>query len=258
LSDIAAMGGSPTAAFLSIGLPKDISIEWLDEFFAGIQNLSEQTSTPLLGGDTTKSLDRIIINFAVLGKAHPDKIKFRSSALVDDVICVTDYLGDSSGGLNIILNNLNDDKNPDKQQLILAHHQPLPRLAEGKWLAEQAAVHAMMDVSDGIDSDIKRIMEESHVGARVDVVDIPISPTLRAVSRHYGWNVTEIAASGGEDYCLLCTIDPSHFQKIADDFAGEFGRPLFKIGRIQKGAELFYYQNGQRIDFTRHGWDHFR
>ena len=258
LSDIAAMGGTPTAAFLSIALPKDISVEWLDDFFAGLNELSRLTSTPLLGGDTTKSASGLIINIAVLGKAQNDHIKYRSSAEPGDLICVTDFLGDSGGGLNIILNNLENSDNQYVQHLVKAHHCPRPHLKEGNWLAHQSNLHAMLDVSDGIDSDIKRIMEESHVGAQVDIENIPVSESLKALSQQHGWNPTELAATGGEDYCLLCTIEPSGYKNVSTLFESEFGRPLFCIGKITDDQKLTYYQNGSKVDLAKRGWDHFK
>lgn len=258
LSDIAAMGGTPTAAFLSIALPKDIDVEWLDEFFAGLHDLSRNTSTPLLGGDTTKSSNGVIINIAVLGTAENDKIKYRSTAKPGDVLCVTDVLGDSSGGLNILLNDLEDANDTDITSLLKAHHLPRPHLEEGRWLAAQPDVHAMLDVSDGIDSDIARIMEESHVGARVNIETIPMSDSLLKISRQYQWNAVEIAATGGEDYCLLCTVEAEAYPRIQADFKKEFGCPFYHIGAITLGQQLMYFQHDQKIDFTKHGWDHFK
>lgn len=258
LSDIAAMGGKPVAAFLSIAIPKDLAVEWLDEFFCGLHTLSNQTATPLLGGDTTQSKHGIVINIAVIGKAQPEKIKYRSSARLGDVICVTDVLGDSGGGLNILLQNLEYNADPKMLHLVHVHHNPSPQLAEGQWLAKQRAVHAMLDVSDGIDSDIRRIMEESRVGARVDIENIPISSSLRTISSRFGWNAREIAATGGEDYCLLCTIDPSMYPVIAQKFEKRFKKPLYQIGYIQSGEHLDYFLDNQRIDFAKHGWDHFK
>lgn len=258
LSDIAAMGGTPTAAFLSIALPTDIDVEWLDDFFTGLHELSRQTSTPLLGGDTTKSANGIIINIAILGTAENDKIKYRSTAKPGDVLCVTDVLGDSGGGLNIILNDLEEKSGPDISHLIQAHHLPRPHLAEGHWLAARPDVHAMLDVSDGIDSDITRILEESHVGARVNIEAIPMSDSLLQISQDYQWNAVEIAATGGEDYCLLCTVEAEAYQRIQADFRKEFGRPFYNIGEITSGQQLEYFQHDQKIDFAKHGWDHFK
>ena len=258
LSDIAAMGGIPTAAFLSLAVPTDISVDWLDDFFAGINDLAHKSATPLLGGDTTKSKSGVIINIVVVGRVHPEKIKYRTTAQVGDVVCLTSEIGDSGGGLQIILHNLEDTNDSNIQQLLTAHHKPEPHLPQGVWLASQESVHAMLDVSDGIDSDIKRIMEASQVGARVDIASLPISASLTKIANRFDWNAAEIAATGGEDYCLLCTIHPDHYESVAAAFAKEFDNPLYQIGAIQAGHQLEYFDQNQKIDFAKHGWDHFK
>ncbi|MCX8010773.1 MAG: thiamine-phosphate kinase, partial [Ignavibacteria bacterium] len=154
LSDIAAMGGEPKSAYISIAIPPDVEIEWLDNFYSGIRQLTESENVYILGGDTTKSPNKIVINFSVIGIAQTNFIKYRSSALVGDYICVTDFIGDSGGGLKILLNNLESDD--DAKYLVQRHNKPKPQIQEGKWLATRPEVHAMMDVSDGIDSDIQR------------------------------------------------------------------------------------------------------
>jgi thiamine-monophosphate kinase len=259
LSDIAAMGGFPQSAYLSLGLPKDTEVAWLDRFFAGIYRLSESTDTPLLGGDTTKSLKSIIINIVILGKAEPSKIKYRSTAKPGDIICVTGYLGDSGGGLNVILGNLENEMDENMGYLVHEHHNPRPHLPEGQWLAKQTAVHAMLDVSDGIDSDITRIMEQSHIGAKVNLENLPLSSHLIQTCKKYGWNAYEIAATAGEDYCLLCTVDRKEFSFIADAFEKDFGRKLAPIGEItEQIGVLEYFHKREKIGLREHGFDHFR
>jgi thiamine-monophosphate kinase len=258
LSDIAAMGGIPTAAFLSIALPANIEVDWIDDFFAGIQSLSRSTATPLLGGDTTRSPQRVIINVAVLGKANPQQIKYRSTAKVGDKICVTGFLGDSGGGLQLLLDDRNEAADSDGQALLRAHCSPLPHLAEGQWLARREAVHAMMDVSDGIDSDLQRIMEASRVGARVFLDKLPISDALQRTAMVQHWNAVELAATAGEDYCLLCTVEEHDYPSLTAEFSAAFGRPLTCIGEITDAGTLIFEQNGITADFAGHGWDHFR
>jgi len=257
LSDIAAMGGWPTAAFLSVGLPETIDIDWLDRFFAGIKALGETTGCALLGGDTTKSDETIIINFAVLGEAIKGKVKHRSGARAEDIIAVTGVLGDSGAGLRLLLEQhpLND---PDRRHLVEAHHRPFPHLKEGQWLAAHEAVHAMMDVSDGIDSDIRHVMEQSGLGATVDVEALPVSRAMVAVCNALNWPVHELAATGGEDYCLLCTVDARVFDRLAADFAQSFGKPLTAIGTMEEGRALRYRRGGDFIELKRHGYDHFK
>jgi len=256
LSDIAAMGGIPSSAYISIGIPKDIDVEWLDEVYAGLYELACETQVHLLGGDTTKSPTHLVINIAVIGYVKSSQVKYRSSALEGDIICVTDYLGDSGGGLKILLENYEQDDNAN--ELIKRHHRPRAHLIEGQWLSKQKGVRAMMDVSDGIDSDLHRIMERSICGAEIYVEKLPISPILKQVAERYNWDASEIAATGGEDYCLLVTIDKNCFEEVAIEFEKEFNRPLFEIGKITKAeSELVYLKNNQPIKFGKHGYNHF-
>ena len=255
LSDIAAMGGIPTYAFLSLGIPKDVEVEWMDLFFAGMNDLCNEANVQLLGGDTTRSGKHLIINIGVVGEAMIERVKYRSAALPGDIICVTGELGDSGGGLRLILENIALGKVEDI--LVKRHHRPRAHLAEGQWLGAQKGVHAMMDVSDGIDSDLHRIMERSLCGAHVDLNRLPCSRELQQVCVKYKWDMYELAATGGEDYCLLCTIDPQAGENIMRGFKEKFERDLFPVGKIISENTLNYYNKDILVRFTRHGFDHF-
>jgi thiamine-monophosphate kinase len=256
LSDIAAMGGIPDSAYLSLGIPKDIDVEWLDKFYTGFRNLAESEHVHLLGGDTTKSPTHIVINITVLGNANPKYIKYRSTAKQGDIICVTDFLGDSGAGLKCIIEDRTLDE--DTKYLIQRHHRPRAHLAEGAWLAKQEGIHAMMDVSDGIDSDLRRIMERSICGVEINLECLPISSQLRNISQRFDWQINEIAIAGGEDYCLLTTIAKKRYTLISERFKKKFNRPLSKIGSIvNKDLGLKYYANGKKVEILKPGYDHF-
>lgn len=256
LSDIAAMGGIPHSAYISLAIPPDVSVEWLDEFYTGIRDLAHEHTVFILGGDTTKSPNILVINFTVLGFVSSTHVKLRSTAKVGDCICVTDYLGDSGAGLKVLLSDL--PQNDTTQYVIQRHLVPRPHLREGQWLAEQTAVHAMMDVSDGIDSDIRRIMEQSHCGARIELDALPLSRQLTELAATYHWNAEEIALTGGEDYCLLVTVDTNAYEKVSQEFFDVFGRPLFRIGTIQEQSYgLQYFKNNTKVTLSSHGYDHF-
>ena len=255
LSDIAAMGGKPEFAFLSLGMPGNTEVEWMDRFFIGLQGLCRETEVRLLGGDTTRSGKHLVINIAVIGRALKKQVKYRSAARMGDVICVTGSLGDSAAGLRLILEQL--PAIGRNHTLIKAHNRPRAHLAEGAWLAGQKKVHAMMDVSDGIDSDLHRIMERSDCGAAVELSRLPCSKELTAVCKKNGWNLYELAAAGGEDYCLLCTIDPEACEGIRQDFREIFGRDLVAVGTITEGRTLEYHDRGAPVKLARHGFDHF-
>lgn len=257
LSDIAAMGGTAKAAFLSIGLPRDTEVAWIDGFFAGLGALSRATGCALLGGDTTGSPRGVVVNIAVLGEAERGRVICRSGARAGDVIAVTGLLGDSGAGLRLLLEGDAVVDDADARYLVEAHHRPVPHLAEGAWLAATGAVRAMMDVSDGIESDLRHILTASNAGARVAVDRLPVSDAMRRVAVRKGWNVAELAATGGEDYVLLCAVEEARFGSVAEAFAARFGRPLTAIGRIEAEAGLRLEEGGHAVTWRRHGFDHF-
>lgn len=256
LSDIAAMGGDPHSAFLSIGIPNKIEVEWLDGFFKGIKELADNTNTLLLGGDTTKSPDKLIINILVLGKAITKNIKKRSAAEPGDLLCVTGNVGDSGGGLQVMLENKPVDD--DAKGLIKAHHLPYPHLNEGKFLSTYKDVHAMIDLSDGIESDIHRIMEAAGCGAEIALDKLPVSDTLKKLANKYDWNVYELAMCSGEDYKLMVTVNPAQYDSINSEYKKQFNRDLSIIGKIKIDKSLKTMFKGKLIDLAKHGYDHFK
>lgn len=253
LSDVAAMGAKPVATFLSIGLPADrVEVEWCDAFFEGYRSLG----VPLLGGDTTSSPKGIIINITVLGMAENRHIKRRNAAKAGDIIAVTGPLGDSAGGLQTILDNL--PLTTDNEELIRIHYTPRPHLAEGEWLGQQAGVHAMMDVSDGVASDLQHILRASHLSAVIDTsLAIPISPLLQRVATENGWDMLKLALTGGEDYVLLLTVDPEQLTDIQAEFRTTFGHELYAIGQCIHQADTAPAIEYRGLTSNMDGFNHF-
>lgn len=217
ISDIAAMGGKPIATFLSLALPKTLPEQWMQEFMEGYNEISEKYGAALLGGDTTCSPDRICINVAVLGTCPRGKAKLRSAARPGDLVCVTGTLGDSAAGLRLILGG----QKGAAPRLMDRHYTPTPRVEEGLALSCLPGVHAMMDISDGVGSDLRHILDESGVGARIDTGKLPISKELQDLCREKAWDPKELALSGGEDYELLFTMDPQETPDIPYTVIGE-------------------------------------
>ena len=242
ISDIAAMGGRCTGSFLSFALPKGLGKEWTDEFFRGYKEISSLYGCPLLGGDTTSSRDRLCISVTVTGEAPAGKSVKRSNAAIGDLICVTGNLGDSGCGLKIILEGSGRDA--DAEKLIARHYLPMPRVKEGMEIAA-AGASAMMDISDGIGSDLRHIIEASGVGAEIDTSMIPLSNELKSKCAEYGWDPLELAISGGEDYELLFTISEENAKKI------DFNH--FVIGKIISGDKIIW--RGSERDYM--GFRHF-
>ena len=217
ISDIAAMGGKPIATFLSLALPKTRPEQWMQEFMEGYNGISEKYGAALLGGDTTCSPDRICINVAVLGTCPRGKARLRSAARPGDLVCVTGTLGDSAAGLRLILGG----QKGAAPRLMDRHYTPTPRVEEGLALSCLPGVHAMMDISDGVGSDLRHILDESGVGARIDTGKLPISKELQALCSEKGWDPKELALSGGAAYELLFTMDPQETPDIPYTVIGE-------------------------------------
>lgn len=228
ISDIAAMGGSPSGSFLAFSLPASLPDGWVGEFMRGYADISREYGFPLLGGDTTGSPDRLCICVTVMGQCPLGRSVKRSGAKAGDLICVTGNLGDSGAGLEVILKGL-DRENEDNRYLVDRHYLPRPRLAEGISLM-QAGVSSMMDISDGIGSDLRHIMEESHVGAVVETEALPISAQLARFCESRGLDPLKFAVGGGEDYELLFTADPQTESSLTV--------PHTVIGRIVEGSQL--------------------
>lgn len=241
LSDIAAMGGRPTATFLSIALPSTIDPSWVERFISGYHEISDLFLTPLLGGDTTRSTDRLCINVTVLGEARKGRARRRDTALPGDRVCVTGPLGDSAGGLQVILQHTQRDEAAN--YLIERHYRPMPRVDYGFQLSLCDGVHAMMDISDGIGSDLRHILQASHVGATIDVDRIPHSQQLTDVCNREGWDWRRLAIGGGEDYELLFTLSRNT----------DPGIPYTVIGTITDDPSLIW--NGIEGDIV--GFRHF-
>ena len=260
LSDIAAMGGRPLWAFLSLALPAETKISWAEDFFSGWKSISQKAKVKLLGGDTTRTTGAMVINVALLGEARGKYIKYRSGAIPGDIVAVTGLLGSSEGGLRLVLNSqLRNLRGQDETILLRQHFHPKPQLAEGFFLAHQSQVGAMMDVSDGLDSDLRRIIERSGCGAEVYLEKLPVSPALKRCCRKYGWNQEEVAAAGGEDYCLLITVRPGSLAALDRRFLRKFGRRLHPVGRItKKRGQLVYFKAGRQVTLPKSGFDHFR
>lgn len=248
LSDIAAMGGSPVATFLSIALPKYAQGEWAERFIKGYAQISDLFGVPLLGGDTTSSLRDIAVNVCVLGRCPSGKALTRSGARPGDVIYVTGPLGDSAAGLKAILEDI--ERTEEVQTLIRRHKRPFPRLQAAADLMDIGVVGAMMDISDGIASDLRHILKASGVRAVVELDRLPLSEQLQAVCKEQNWNAYELATGGGEDFELLFTA-PAGLEKRMDIIT------VYPIGTITEGSGLTWTLNGQPTEFATNGYTHF-
>lgn len=260
LSDIAAMGGVAESAFLCLALPGEFEVEWVDAFFRGFGSLAKEHSVLLLGGDLSASPSHLFISVCVIGKGQANQIKRRNGVCRGDLICVTGWLGESGAGLKLLQNpSLATKLNGSiTEPLVKAHLMPRPHLKEGLWLSQQKEVHAMMDISDGIASDLRQMAEASLITCHVRLDHLPLSPPLQQAAKVLGWDTLELAACGGEDYCLLVAVAPEAYSSLNADFQQRFGRPLQCIGEaVSEGSTVEYSKQGKPVDLSIKGFDHF-
>ena len=240
LSDIAAMGGIPLAAFLSLALPPDLPQSWVDEFLAGLFRLATRFSVSLAGGDTAQSPAGILADIMVLGSVPRGKAILRSSARPGDFLYVTGTLG---GGAVVALNQLrNGEKLRPKS--FPKHFYPAPRVDVGQFLREKKLASAMIDISDGLSTDLQHICEESDVGAVVYAASLPADADEDGVT---------LALHGGDEYELLFTAPPN--RAIPMEIAGV---RITRIGEILRGHELRLASRDGRTEILKPaGWEHF-
>ena len=278
ISDIAAMGGTPEFAFLSLALPAssiqslpagehrngELPRTWIERFMSGFKECLDRFGVSLLGGDTSASKGGIFINVTLMGSCHHGTAVKRSGALPGDLICVTGTLGDSAAGLKLMMEEASSGSDgriiSRLCHLIRRHCRPEPRVAEGQALRECPGVHAMMDISDGVASDLPHILESSSIGAgdgskvpiindnaasfgaTIDVRSLPLSPELRSICDSRGWDPVDLALCGGEDYELLFTMAPGT----------DPGIPFTVIGTIDPSPGLRWLGGLATYDGFRH------
>ena len=237
LSDIAAMGGVARACFVSLALGRDIPQSWVDKFFAGLLRWARKFKVPLAGGDTAESPSGIHADVVVVGSVPRGKAVLRSGARAGDQIYVTGRLGGSAARVAPLLSG-----RPGQRP----NHQPTPRLEVGAWLREKGLASSMIDVSDGLSTDLQHLCQESGVGAEIEEAAIP-----RAARANRKPVALEMALHGGEDYELLFTSA----RKIPAVAAGV---RLTRIGTINQRRGLkIRMANGQVRRLEVRGWEHF-
>ena len=251
LSDIAAMGGEPVAAFLSLALPHDLPQSWIDRFARGLLALARRYGVTLAGGDTAESPDGILADIAVMGIAPKGKAILRSLAKPGDRIYVTGELGGSAAAVRVMQKALSvKSKRPLNPQDYLRHFFPEPRIELGRALRSKALVSAMIDTSDGLSTDLAHICAESRVGAELQAESIP----LASVGKPRKEVDLELALHGGEDYELLFTAPRS--KRIPSRISGI---PITQIGQITRGRKMFLTnRSGVARELKPQGWEHFR
>lgn len=254
LSDIAAMGGIPRYALVSLTLPPDTDVEDVASLYRGMIELAKNTGVAVIGGDTDGA-PTLSVSVTILGSMHNTKtVLTRSTARVGEQIAVTGYLGTATAGFEMLDKKVKLDRK-STAALKQAFLRPTPRLAEGRLLLD-SDIKTAIDISDGLVSDLTHICRASNVGAKINVDRIPIHPVVEA---NFGKRALELALSGGEDYELLFAGSAkaiASVKKVADC-------PITVIGEITAATDVkelvvIADSKGNQVKHKKSGWEHFK
>lgn len=237
LSDIAAMGGKPLSALVTLGLPPNQDVDWITAVYRGMTALAERYQVAIVGGETTTNPAGVSISMALIGTIEKNKAVLRSGAKHGDAIFVTGSLGGS----------------------ILGKHLDFePRLAEASWLVRNFEIHSMIDLSDGLAGDLRHILDASKVGAELLTPAIPISREAKRVSASGKKSPLDAALTDGEDFELLFTLKSADAVPLLDSWRKQFPSvPLACIGKITANPGLILKNRDQIRQVTEKGYEHF-
>ncbi len=258
LSDMAAMAAVPRFVVLAIAIPEHIEVESVEELYAGAQELASVHRTVIIGGDTTKSPDSLFACMTILGEGPGSTLCLRSGARSGDAIMVTGSPGAASAGL-AVLRSQASLPTADLGPVVQRHLRPTPRVAEAQFLSRQFDIHAMIDVSDGVASEIHHICECSTTGARLVAADLHIDSATRAAASLVGQPELDFALHGGEDFELLFTAPKQQIPEIQKELNARFALDATCIGEIahkSHGVKM-QHEDGRISDLPARGFDHF-
>lgn len=233
LSDIAAMGGNALHLFVSIAIPRSMSLEAINSIYRGIKAMCSLYSVNILGGDTSSSIKNLMICMTVIGDAVENEVLYRHGAGPGDRIYVTGSLGDSAAGLRLIKEEFSAPA-ALASYLKQAHNRPTPFLEAGRIIAQSGFVSTMIDLSDGLVSDLRHVCEASSVGAMIYHNHLPLSAELKAIAEINHFDPYELALSGGEDYRLLVTVPVNNIEPFQKIFERGDPCPVYLVGEITK------------------------
>jgi len=239
LSDIAAMGGTPVSALVTLALPREFAADYVAEIYEGMTALAQRHKVAISGGETTTNPERLLISIALLGTVSRTRWARRTGAQVGDAIFVTGQLGGSRGGRHLDFE---------------------PRLAEGQWLVESFELHSMIDLSDGLASDLRHLMEPGGLGAELNKASIPVSRAARLQAKQLAGAKSPLLAAltDGEDFELLFTVASRDAVALLDAWKARFPLlPLTCIGRMTREPGLRLRDAHGAQLFTGHGYVHF-
>jgi thiamine-monophosphate kinase len=248
ISDIAAMGGQPNHCLVSLFLPENTTKKFIDELYLGLIEECNLYDIDIIGGNIAKS-GQFIIDLFLIGEVPRQNLLLRSGAKVGDLVLVTGNLGDSAAGLKLLQNPQLNISEKDKKRLISRHLTPIPRIKEAMLISKSKKATSMIDISDGLSSDLLHICQASQVGVKLFADKIPVSDSVKI----------DLALNGGEDYELCFTLPVQYAFDLSDKLKKETATKVTIIGEIIPKIQGKWLINnaGEKFPLTAKGWDHF-
>jgi len=255
LSDLGAMGARPLGAVVTVALPAETPVRWVDRLYEGLAECAAAYGCPVVGGDTVRCPEGITLSIAALGSVPAGKAVTRAGARPGDLVCVTGVLGDSAAGLALLQRR---SRVPGKYASLTGWHvRPSPPVEAGAVLAERGLATAMIDLSDGLASDLRHVTKRSGVGAKVSAERLPISDAARRAGEALRVEATEWALHGGEDYQLLFTVDAERFPEVPPAL-GPLGVTATVVGEITRRGLALVGPDGRSTRLEPAGFQHFQ
>lgn len=254
LSDVAAMGGRPVVATIAFGITGDIDVEWVRAFYRGMAALAARSHCAIAGGDIVRA-PSLTFAVTIVGEARRSSLRLRSGAKPGDVVAVSGPLGLGAAGLRVA----GTEFASEAARAAGWYLAPAPRLPEGRFFGSRRAVHALMDLSDGLSSDLARMARASGVDAIVEASALYVHSDVQAIATREKVDPLEFVLNGGDDYELLAAIERRASRHVAHAFSRRFGRPLVICGRFVKGdGRVWIERDGRREALPERGYDHLR
>jgi thiamine-monophosphate kinase len=259
LSDIAAMGGKPRFALISLLMPPALEVTVLDGIYEGLREEAAQFDVALVGGNIARNAERLIIDITLLGTATRNRLLRRDNAKPGEIVMVTGNLGSAASGLLVLEDEQLAAKIPSEKLagVLTAHHTPIPRVAAGQWLAQHGITTAI-DVSDGLAADIAHICEASGVGVQIEAESLPIQPEVVTLATLVGREPQDLALFGGEDYELVFTVPADRADVLTHELFVATGVNATAIGTICEGSAMTLFRQGKPSPLHPMGWNHLR
>ena len=263
LSDIAAMGARPLWSMISIGVPEDVwATDFVERLYDGLLDLASRYGVQLIGGDTSRTNDRVVIDSIVSGECAAGMAVMRSGARAGDQVFVTGSLGAAAAGLRLIERgahlaeqNLADEDSQKLDHLLLRQLRPEPRVGWGIVLGEERLATSMIDLSDGLSSDLNRLCVASNVGALIDSALLPVDERVTELCGRRALDPLQLALHGGEDFELLFTVRPENVTRLPKRVDGV---EIKRIGEITDASNGVKVSEGARVwELKPGGWVHF-